>query len=288
MNVLVLGGDGYLGTRISHFFAEKDCFCYRSTVNLNLVGKEGPSFKFVSAKRNNLCELIINTKIDIIINTVAMYERKGIDKSSIISANAIFPLSIFPFAIEHGVKKILTIDTSLPKYFNFYSLTKSFAANIGELYSREDKSLFFADIVLENFYGPDEPRNRFLHNCVSLLKDDKPLELTVGTQHRDFIYVVDVIEALWTISQTNNRGFYRIPVGSGESPTIREVVEYLKEITCSKSVLNFGAVPQRYNEPSTKADLTMLNSFGYQIKYTWQKGMKDCFISSEKLCGGGN
>lgn len=285
MNLLVLGGDGYLGTKISDFFAKKGFFCYRSTVNLDLLEKDGPSFKFVSANTNSLCELIANTKIDIIINTVALYERKGINKSTIISANAIFPLSIFPFAIEHGVKKILTIDTSLPKDFNFYSLTKSFVANIGDMYCREDKSLFFADIVLENFYGSDEPKNRFLHNCLALLKENKPLELTAGTQHRDFIYVADVIGAIWTISQTNKQGFYRIPVGSGEAPTIREVVEYLKKITRSKSVLNFGAIPQRENEPSTKADLTVLNAFGYHIRYSWQKGMMNCFISKDNRGG---
>ncbi len=67
----------------------------------------------------------------------------------------------------------------------------------GDGYLGTKVSDFFADIVLENFYGPDEHRDSFLHNCVCLLKDDKPLELTVGTQHRDFIYVADVIGALF-------------------------------------------------------------------------------------------
>lgn len=280
MNILILGGDGYLGSKLSLSFCEKGNYCYRTTVNESIVGQCSDKFCFISADSARIVGLIKEKKMDCLINTVAVYEKTGTPKSSVIAANAIFPLSVIPVAIENGVKKIITIDTSLPDDFNFYSLAKSFVAKIGQMYCRQNGSLLFANIILENFYGPDEPKNRFLQSCVALLKENRPLELTKGDQRRDFVSVFDVIGALGTVASTERTGFYRVPVGSGESPSIREVVEYLKEITKSQSELHFGAIPQRANEPSTKADLSVLESFGYHTKYSWKNGMKKCFVDN--------
>ncbi|MEZ9922358.1 NAD-dependent epimerase/dehydratase family protein, partial [Vibrio breoganii] len=70
------------------------------------------------------------------------------------------------------------------------------------------------------------------------------MQLTQGTQRRDFVYIDDVVSAYKVLIQNliNLRDQETIPVGSGVAPTIRELVEVIHSCSNSKSELEFGAV----------------------------------------------
>lgn len=276
MNFLVLGGNGYLGSKIINEILSNDVvFCtVRKGEGLNLLIQK-QNIHIISDDADEIKSTIDENNFDVLINTVCCYERQGIPLSSVVNANLMFPLSVIMFALEHGVKKIITIDTSLPKNVNLYSLAKKAVADIGEYYAKKNNELVFYNVLLENFYGKDEPKNRFLHIMVQNLKENKPLDLTAGTQRRDFIYVDDVLAAFKILINNKERGFHNVPIGTGEGPTIRNVIEYLKETTNSNSQLNFGAVPSRENEPDCIADLSYLKKLGFEINYPYKKGLKE-------------
>ena len=275
-NVLVLGGNGYLGSKIiNELLCQDSVFCtVRKGESYNLLNVL-PNIHILTDDIEEIKSVILNNKIDVLINTVCCYERQNIPLSSVINANLLFPASIIPFAIENGVKKIITIDTSLPKNVNLYSLTKKELADIGKYYTERHSDLVFYNLMLENFYGKDEPKNRFLHIMIDKLKHNEDLDLTIGSQKRDFIYVEDVLSAFEILIRTNDYGFHNVPVGTGEGPTIREIITYLKEVTHSNSTLNFGAVPSRNNEPDCISDLSYLEKIGFKLKYPYKKGLKE-------------
>ena len=130
-------------------------------------------------------------------------------------------------------------------------------------------------MLLESFYGSDEPENRFIPRTVRKLLNNENVDITEGKQRRDYIAAEDAVDILAFLATAKiSEKIISIPVGSGESPAIREIVEYLKTITDSKANINFGAVPSRPNEPSTKADLTVLRNLGYKKQMTnWKDGM---------------
>ena len=234
---------------------------------------ERKNVHIIDSEVSNVKNTIKLSNFDLLINTVCSYER-GNSLIPVIMANMNYPLEIISFAIESNIKKIITIDTSLPENVNLYSLTKKTVAKVLDYYSKKNKDLLVYNIKLENFYGEDEPSDRFLHIVINKLKKNESVDLTVGTQRRDFIYIQDVIDALlYLINYKNNPGFYSISLGTGEGPTIREVIEYLSTIIGSTSKLNFGAVPSRTNEPDCIADMTYLNSIGFYIKYFYKKGL---------------
>lgn len=164
----------------------------------------------------------------------------------------------------------------MPAELNLYSLTKKQFAELGELFANIGK-VQFVNILLESFYGSDEPKNRFVLSSAFKLLNNHDLNVTLGTQRRDYIAAVDVIDILSYLSKTKNlnSGYNCISVGSGVSPSIREMLEYLREVIGSDSKINFGAIPLRMNEPSTKADLTNLRKIGYtkELIY-WKDGLK--------------
>ena len=134
----------------------------------------------------------------------------------------------------------------------------------------------FYNIILENFYGKDEPKDRFLHRCISMMKNNEPLNLTSGTQHRDFIHIDDVLQGILLIFNKRYEldKYMDIPLGSGQAPSIKEVICYLKEQLHSLSDLNFGAIPSREFENDCIADISILNKLGFKLKYHWKDGIK--------------
>lgn len=272
MNILILGGNGYLGSKIANSINHNIYCTIKTGEDLNLLNSK--RCHMISDSISEIHKLITDVKFDIIINTVCCYERDGASLSSVVEANLIFPLKIIPFAIENGVNKIITIDTSLPENVNLYSLTKKTVSKIGLYYCEKIKNLIFYNVKLENFYGSDEPKNRFLHSVVSKLKNGSEVDLTEGKQRRDFIYIDDVLSAIQILIDNNDFGYHDVSLGTEEGPTIREIVHTLKTLLNSKSVLNFGAIESRKNEPDCVADLSYLRKFGFYIQYPYREGLK--------------
>ena len=130
--------------------------------------------------------------------------------------------------------------------------------------------------MLENYYGEQEPNERFISMVISKLRENQPIDLTEGNQRRDFIYVEDVVKAIAFLTTDTELWdeYIDIPLGTGEGPQIKEVIEYLKEIMGSSSQLNFGAVNKRKDEPDSIADVTYLQKRGWKPQYGWKDGLK--------------
>lgn len=274
MTIFVLGGNGYLGSKIVNTLNNNKVYCTaRCSESLNLLTVT-QNVTVIDAGIEKVKDCIKNNNIDVLINTVCSYEREDVAPSTIIASNLIYPAEVISYAIERNVSKILTIDTALPSTLNMYAKAKSMLSEIGKYYCTKYSELCFLNIKLENFYGEDEPKNRFLHKIISDMKQDNPIKLTVGTQHRDFIYIGDVVKAIELLIYQQIIGYHDVPLGTGEGPTIREVVMYLKQMLNSKSALQFGAIQSRVNEPDCVADMTYLKSLGFNIQYPYKVGLR--------------
>lgn len=291
MNILILGGTGYLGKKIINNLISNNHFVIclkRENSDLKYLNINDPKLVFWDLKnlKNILKENTIN--IDCMINTSCKYLKNNVEENEILEANLFVPLSVFYECINYGVKRFITIGTGLPDNFNLYSFSKREFANFGKWYSEKfnemNQSIIFCNIELQNFYGIDEPVNRFIPNTIQKLKTNQPILLTEGTQRRDFIYIDDVVNAIGRIVQIEELpNYFDLPLGSGEGPTVREVIEYLHNISKSKSELRFGAIPKRNDEPDSVANLTVLNLLGIEINYNWKDGMRKFFSEQSDL-----
>ena len=172
---------------------------------------------------------------------------------------------------------ILTVGTGLPDDFNLYGFSKKQFYDLSSFLNKKNQ-IKNINIKLENFYGEDEPRDRFLPGAIEKLLKNQDVELTEGYQKRDFIYIEDVILALTAVldyyTKSPDNGNFEVPVGTGVAPSVREVISYCKEITHSSSRLLFGSVPLRWNEPDSVADITALSKIGFKPRYAWRDGIK--------------
>lgn len=282
MKILLLGGTGYLASQLIPLLDSleivEQCVCTKRTTAMSSV-KEVLSGKisFIQADYDSIKCCMQHIHFDWVINTACSYSQDMLLYDSILESNLMFPLKILNYAALLEVPNYMTIGTGLPDDFNMYSFTKARFAEYGTFFASRHNMNFY-NLKLEMFYGPNEPRNRFLPMTIEKLHRNEPLLLTKGIQRRDIVYIKDVcgviIHILILQNQIHN-GYLQIPVGTGCGPSVREIVEYLKTIMCSKSELYFDAVPMRPNEPDCIADTTMLKQLGYNIQFEWKTGLKE-------------
>ena len=284
MKIAVSGASGYLGYKLIKVLAEKNnlilAITRKSSDRLSEIQKK-------YAEKISICELISDDlfvavesfKPDCVYSTTCCYETDSKFLERTVDSNYTFPAALLKTAIHSGNQigkpvRFISIGTSLPASLNLYSLTKKQFADLGAFFANLGK-IQFVNVLLESFYGSDEPENRFIPRTIRKLLDNEDVDVTEGKQHRDYVSAEDAVDILSFLATAKiSEKLISIPVGSGESPAIREILEYLKIITDSKSNIKFGAVLSRPNEPSTKADLAILRNLGYTKEMTnWKDGM---------------
>jgi nucleoside-diphosphate-sugar epimerase len=97
-------------------------------------------------------------------------------------------------------------------------------------------------------YGPgDEPR-RLVPSLVTALGAGRSIDVTDGSQIRDFVYATDVADLLVRLLETPEAtGAYN--VGTGDGTTVRQVIERVARHFHALGLVHFGARPGRRDEP---------------------------------------
>lgn len=280
MRCIVFGATGYLGSKVVHALAEKgdEVLCIVRLTS-SLARLEDLKARVSFCQRGQLQQLLTEQAYDCLVNLACRYPRNSKSDMDMFEANLAAPLDIFMTCLNGGVKKFITIGTGLPDDLNAYAMSKAKLAEIlkwcASRRALQGQPISVCNVELENFYGEDEPTDRFLPGTVARLKRNEKILLTAGTQVRDFVYVEDVLRNLVELVHREDLPEYLdLPLGSGEGVSIRELITYLKELLHSESELCFGAVPSRINEPDSVADRRKMEQYGLTIRYGWKEGMK--------------
>ena len=276
LNVLILGGNGYLGSKVTRQLIEAgNCVVCtkRQSSDLSRLSDLEKSINWIPASIDSVDTATKYTPFDYVLNMACNYGRENVLYDNVLDANIEFPLKVLNKTVERGTKKFITIGTGLPDELNMYSFSKKMMNEFGRFYS-EKHGIDFCSLQLEMFYGADEPGNRFLPSIINGMIKGAPIDMTLGPQRRDIISVEDIIKAVITVFHSDLHGYHEVPVGTGIAPTISEIVDFIWEETGKKSKLNKGAVPLRKNEPDCVADITKISSIGPWNPIPWKQGIK--------------
>ena len=285
MNIVISGSTGYLGLRLAEHFCSSGhkVLALTRTKNgrLDALAKEYGSLEICELETDELFFMLSRFSPGVFFSTTCCYETDTRFLNKTVDSNYIFPAQLLKYAMllrQDAPRQIrfISLGTSLPDKLNLYSLTKKQFGDLGRFFAEIGK-IQFVNVLLESFYGPDEPENRFIKNSIMKLARGETLEATEGSQHRDYIVTDDVVDMLsfLALSDTLTEDFYSVPVGTGTAPAIREILDFLKQETGSGSKILYGARPMRKDEPSTCADLSMLRKLGYgREPVSWRDGMR--------------
>jgi CDP-paratose synthetase len=151
-------------------------------------------------------EKISEYKINTVLHLATNYGRNHEDRDTIFQANYEFPKIIWNQMITTEDACFINTDTALPENLNYYSQSKKAFRNLIE----NNRSVRVINLVLEHFYGPHD--GKFVSNIMQEFINKKDsLDLTEGSQRRDFVYFKDVLEAYTVILKkvdTWEKGFF--------------------------------------------------------------------------------
>lgn len=285
-SVLVLGGNGYLGSKVVRRLVEEGCSVVctkRNSSDLTRLSDVYDKIKFIPASAESILTALQYTQLDVVLNMACNYGRSDVLYGNVIESNIEFPLKVLNIAVENGIRRYVTIGTGLPDQFNMYSFSKSMLNGFGKFYAEKHGIDFFV-ARLEMFYGKDEPEDRFLPSVIRNMCLGQDVNTTLGSQKRDIIAVEDVVEAIIMILKFQGGGYKEIPVGTGIAPLIFEVIDFIWEETGKKSRLNKGAIPMRKNEPDCVADTTLLQSICEWHPIFWKDGIRQMIKDKMNDC----
>ena len=272
--ILITGINGFLGSSLAKALKKKyNIIGFEYSIE-NLYRLKMENFKVYPVKNGIPEEVFKEQQIDIIIHAATLY-GKNEDLGQIAHANLFLPFILLDTAIRNNCSLFINTDTVLDRYTNSYALTKYQFRDWCFMRKNEIK---VTNMQLEHFYGPGASQNNFITAMINRLKHNEAIiDLTLGEQQRDFIYIDDVVSAYLKVMGNQEElkdDYTSFQVCSGELISIKKLMLTLKEITQSKSLLDFGSIPYRQNEMmKSDSDNSSLIKLGWSPKYSITMGI---------------
>ena len=126
-------------------------------------------------------------------------------------------------------------------------------------------------------FGPDERPDRLLSGLFDGISAGRAVELSTGTQERDFIHVEDVAAAFVRLLDSDVEG--AVNIASGETVAVRDLAQRAARLAGGESLLRFGARPLQEGEPAvmTAATERLRGELGFAPRFTLDAGLEDMF-----------
>lgn len=278
MTILITGINGYLGSHLAKALSTEHNIIGLEYSLENLFRIADCNYKVYSAKDEISDAVFTDQTIDIVLHTATFYGKNNEDYIQMFNTNLYSPLNLLDIAIKHNCQLFVNTDTVLDRFVSTYALTKRQFQEWLYLRKSEIKVI---NMQLEHFYGPGASPTNFLTFMINKLKNDEPqIDLTMGEQQRNFIYISDVVSAYQTVIEKKDQlavPYSSFQVCTNQLISIKELMITMKNLTKSNSILNFGAIPYRENElMHSETDNSDLIKLGWKLNYDIKRGLLNC------------
>lgn len=292
--VLVIGADGYIGNRLT----EHLILSGKSVITMvptNQYDRFSASFPQIPCKDFDFLTLLDLNYDNFLSNVDTIYqlawagvnaqERNNIDVQS---QNFFYNIQVVKLAQKYNIRRIImpgsaaefscsgnTIDgTGASAPSDLYSATKTAVRDFCTVLCNQ-LSIELLWPVITSIYGPGRDDNNLISYVIkSLLKGIKP-SCTKLEQKWDYIYINDLINALYLIGEFGKGGKI-YPVGSGEHRPLYEYVNIIHQAIDPTLPIGVGEIPYKSNTIDNQIiDITNLKKdTGFIPLYTFEKGIK--------------
>jgi nucleoside-diphosphate-sugar epimerase len=158
---------------------------------------------------------------------------------------------------EYDLRAGRCSETETPRVpASFYGACKN---ALGEVLTAHSRQLGYSAAWARIFfaYGPGERPGRLIPSVAEALIAGQPIDVTDGTQKRDFLYVDDIASALLRLLSADVEG--PVNVGSGKATAVKTVVSAVASAIGRPELVRFGARPRADDDPPlVVADATRL------------------------------
>lgn len=263
--IFLVGGSGFIGKNlVNQFrkeyevhvldkFIDEQFFAERpevKTLKMDLVEEQVPAdypspdyivnlASIVTAERNfALFDGLISSNLKVLLN---LYERFKEDKNLKLFVQ-------FGSSEEYGNEGSPFVETMRECPNSPYALVKQLTVNTA-LMLRANYGFPAMVVRPGNLFGKYQNKSKFIPYVISQLKENQPLNVTPCEQKRDFIYAADFAWCIGQLIKNYQKAVGQIVnVASGESISLKDIIEICRNHISSSSEVNYGALPYRENE----------------------------------------
>jgi len=250
--VLLIGGSGYLGTRISKYLSENG---FKVFVFCRSLPKKSSWESLISefiigdiTKKEDLNKLSVE-QFDIAIHLVSLCNQDSNENPDSISSVNILPtLNLLRILTQRGLKKFIYFSTIhvygklpknlitedfIPNPISVYGLNHLLSENVCNYYDKTTNTTCI-NLRLSNSYGSPVNKDidcwRLVLNefCKSAYQEQKITVRSEGSSLHDFIHWNDIINAIELIIKNNAHNIYHI--ASGQTLSILELAYKVKDV----------------------------------------------------------
>lgn len=300
-NVLILGGNGFLGRNLTDELLKKNCniTCFDFS-----LGDHSSDVRYISGDfihTDNFDELVEGQDIVFHLISTTM-PNSSVTFETEAQDNIISSIRLFESCVKYGARLIfissggtvygnngmdINSEDSPTMPYCSYAVQKLCIEKYLEVYGHQ-KGLDYKIARLANPYGPYQRTNSgmgvistFIERSLTTGEIDLFGE---GDTVRDYIYVGDAVRALVTIA--GHDGCVNLfNVGSGEGHTLLDVIKRIEAVSGRKFKIN--RVPMRKSDINKNVlDITRLKCEFPDLKFTgFDEGIREYYLYKKELLG---
>lgn len=302
-NVLVLGGTGFIGQKLSEYLLNSEAY-------VTIVGRSNKKIDFHDKEHfhiKNFDLMDIQNHKEILEDQDYVFQLSGIaggieynknNQGILFTKNSLLNLKLLDAVANSNVeryqfvssvatypslsiplKESITFANDPPKSNFGYAWAKRISEIQCKLYANEF-NLKISIVRPDNTFGPrdnfDQSQSRVIPSLITKVFD-APDFINVwgsGNQIRSFVYVDDLIRGM-LLSLEKNIGPDPINIGTGEETSIKHLVELIVKIFNKKISAQYDTTKPE-GEPIRVMDISKAKeTLGYQPKWSLKKGLKE-------------
>ena len=261
--ILIVGGTGFLGYHLAKKCLAKDWEVTSISTNnpkkIRFLSKV--KYLIVDISKKKILQKKIKSNYDFVVNFGGYVNHN--DKLKTYRSHYLGCKNLADFFLKKKIKSFIQIGSCVEYGHHKSPQTENILTNIEKLKStygkaklaatnyllEKNKKNNFPSIILRLYlvYGPRQDFNRLIPLVIKGCLEKSSFPCSNGLQYRDFLYVDDVIDAIFKCFQNPNLFGEIINISSGKLIQIKKVILLIKKII-KKGQPDFGVIKLREDE----------------------------------------
>lgn len=156
---------------------------------------------------------------------------------------------------------------------DLYAATKIGIHSICEFFC-EKNNISLNWLLITSIYAEDRRDNNLINSAIQSFKNKKIFECTKLEQEWDYIYIDDLVRALFLISKKGEKNKV-YPIGSGRTEKLRYYIETISNIMNSQEYLMIGAVEYKNKHiDNSVVDISSLLELGFYCSHSFEYNIR--------------
>jgi UDP-glucose 4-epimerase len=250
-NVLITGGAGFIGRHLADYLTRHDDVAVTVIDNESLGDRKHldlSKVRFIAGDlrhREELRSALAGQDVVVHLAADTRVIESVADPAHNFESNVVGSFNLLELSRELGIGRIVAASTGgailgdveppvhegmAPQPTSPYGASKLMLEGYLSAYA-SSYGMSTCALRFSNIYGPRSFHKGSVvaHFYKQILSGDKLVVYGDGSQTRDFLYVGDLVEAIWTAAQSDAQGAYQL--GSGTPTTVNRLLELMREAT---------------------------------------------------------